>query len=153
MKAATANRLKASAEISSIAIRDCTNSIWLQRRDEARGNRRPLRCEQRQSAEIDRDDRERAEQGARIAPAQRVVTERVDRQRDHLFRQRRMHRVEHWLSRDLLQHLPRRRHVMHLVKIEFLGRGHADQHREMRREKQDHRDQAGVSRRNRGNRR
>ena len=35
MNAAIANRLKASAKISSIAIRDCTNSIWLKKASKA----------------------------------------------------------------------------------------------------------------------
>ena len=86
----------------------------------------------------------------RIAPAQRPVAERTDRQRDELFRQRRMHRVEHRLRHHGLEHLPRRRHVMHLVEIEFLRRGDADQHREMRENKDNSRDDGAAHHRLRG---
>ena len=103
--------------------------------EQARRNRRPLRREQRQAAQIHRDDGERSEQDARIAPAQRPVAERTDRQCDELLGERRMHRIEHRLWHHRLEHLPRSRHVMHFVEIEFLRRGDADQHREMRENK------------------
>ncbi len=44
--------------------------------DQRRRDRGPLRGKQREPAEIDRDDRERAEQRGGIAPAQRIVAER-----------------------------------------------------------------------------
>ena len=44
--------------------------------EQARGDRGPLRGEQREAAQIHRDDRKRSEQHARIAPAQRHVAER-----------------------------------------------------------------------------
>ena len=94
MNDATANRPKASAKISSIAIRDCTNSIWSKNAISAAATA-ALGREQRQAAEIHRDHRERTEQGRRIAPAQRGIAEAADRQRDHLLCQRRMHRIEH----------------------------------------------------------
>ena len=46
--------------------------------DQRRRDRGPLRREQRETAEIDRDDRERAEQCGRIAPAERIVAERCE---------------------------------------------------------------------------
>jgi hypothetical protein len=91
-----------------------------------------LRGKQRQAAQIHRNEGERSEQHGRITPAQRSVAQRTDRQRDELFGQRRMHRVEHRLRHHGLEHLPRRRDVMHLVEIEFLWSCDADEHREMR---------------------
>ena len=106
------------AECEDVEHRDARLHIehLVERRDQRRCDRGPLRSEQRETAEIDRDDRKRTEQRRRIAPAQRIVAEGCDRSRDQLFRQRRMHRIEHRLRRREAQHLPRRRHVMHLVE-------------------------------------
>ena len=138
------DREQAEGERENIQHRDprLHEQHLVEKGEQARCNRRPLRCEQRQAAQIHRDDGERSEQYARIAPAQRPVAERMDRQRDELLGERRMHRVEHRLWHYRLEHLPRRRHVMHLVEIEFLRRGDADQHREMRENKQHCRDDA-----------
>ncbi|MGY4485884.1 hypothetical protein ACVWWR_005075 [Bradyrhizobium sp. LM3.2] len=100
--------------------------------DQRAGDRRSLRGEQREAAQIGRDDRERPEQCRGIAPAQRVVAEARDRDRDQLLGQRRMHRIEHRLRHRRCQHLPRSRHVVHLVEDELLRRREADQQREMR---------------------
>ena len=106
--------------------------------DQRRGNRRPLRREQHEAAEIDRDDGERTEQRARVTPAKPIVAEATDRQRDELLGQRRMHRVEQRLRQHRIMHLPRRRHVMKFVEHEFVRRGEANQQRDMR-EHEDHR--------------
>ena len=100
--------------------------------EQGRRDRRALRREQREAAKIHRDDRKRSEQHARVAPAQRHVAEDPDRQSDQLLGQRRMHRIEHRARHHGFEHLPRRRHIMHFVEIEFFRRGHADQQRKMR---------------------
>ncbi len=91
-----------------------------------------MRREQRQPDQVNRDQRERTEQHSGIAPSQRAVAECVDRQRYELFGQRRMHQIEHRLRHHGFEHLPRRRHVMHFIEVEFFRRGHTDQQREMR---------------------
>ena len=87
------------------------------------GKRRPVTSEQHQPAEIHRDDRERPEQRARIAPAERHVAECANRPRHELLGQRRMHRVEQRARCARLEHLLRCRHIMHFVKGDFVGRG------------------------------
>ena len=140
------DREQAEGERKNIQHRDprLHEQHLVEKGEQAGRDRRPLRRKQRQTAQIHRDDGERSEQHGRIAPAQRPVAESTDRQRDELFCQRRMHRVEHRLRHHGLEHLPRRRHVMHLVEIEFLRRGDADQHREMRENKNDSRNDGAA---------
>ena len=64
MNAAMANRPKVSAKISSIAIRDCTNTIWLKKASRRGGERGALAANSARPHKIHRDDRERAEQHA-----------------------------------------------------------------------------------------
>ena len=89
----------------------------------------------------------------RVARGERPVPEGANRQRDQLFCQRRMHRIEHRLQHHRLQHLARGRHVMHFVEIEFFRRGDADQQDKMRGEKQDDGKYGASRSRNFGNRR
>ena len=94
-----------------------------------------MRAKQCQSAEIDGNDRERPEQHTGITPAERVIAEAFDRQRDELLCQWRVHRIEQrrrWLRR---QHLPCGGHVMHFVKIEFIWRADPDQKYKLRNDK------------------
>ena len=81
-------------------MRAITNSIWLKKAISAAAIAGACAAEQRKPAEIDRNNRERAEQRARIAPAERIVAEGANRQRDHLLCKRRMHRIEHRLRHD-----------------------------------------------------
>jgi hypothetical protein len=103
MNPAIANRPNASAEISSIAISGRT------------------------ATQIHRDNRDRSEQHARIAPAQRCIPKYLNRYRHQLFRQPLMHRIEHRASYDRLKHLPCGRHIMHFIELEFLRRRHVGQ--------------------------
>ena len=112
----------------------------VKQRDQRRGDRRLLRSKQRETAAIHRNDRKRSKQHARVAPADGIIAEHPDRERDQLFCQRWMHRIEHRRRRYGFKHLPRGRHIMHFVEIKFVRRGDADQKRDMRGEKQDHRD-------------
>jgi hypothetical protein len=90
------DRKQAEAEREDVEHRGARlhSEHLVEERDCRGGNRRRLSCKQREPAEIDRDHRKRAEQRARIAPAERVIAERPDRQRDQLLSQRRMHRIE-----------------------------------------------------------
>ena len=121
--------------------------------EQRRSDRRSLGREQGKPDQVNRDQRERAEQHGGIAPSQWTVAEHMDRQRDELFRQRRMHRIEHRLRHHGFEHLPRRRHVMHFVEIEFFRRGHADQQHEMRNDENDSRNDSCVCSRRTENRR
>jgi hypothetical protein len=98
-------------------------------------DRGALGGKQREPAEIHRDDRERTEQHARVAPAQRRIPEHPNRYRHQLLRKRRMHRVEHRARHDRLEHLPGGRHIMHFIEVEFVRCRHADQKRKVRGEK------------------
>ncbi len=89
------------------------------------------------SAGIRRRDRERSEQYAWVASAQRHIRECPDRQRHQLLCKRRMHRIEHRRRHDRLKHLPCGRHIMHFIEIEFFRCRHADQKREVRGEEDD----------------
>ena len=100
-------------------------------------DRRALAREQRQAAEIHRDNRKRAEQYAGIAPAQRHIPKGCDRQRYQLLCQWRMHRIEHRRRHLRLEHLARRRHIMHFIEIEFFRCRDADQKRDVSCEEQD----------------
>jgi hypothetical protein len=84
-----------------------------------------------------RDDRQRAEQHARVAPAERLIAEAPDRQCDQLLCQRRMHRIEDRRRHHRLEHLPRGRHIMHFIEVGFFRRGQSDQQGHMRGKKQD----------------
>jgi hypothetical protein len=44
-----------------------------------------------------------------------------DRQRHQLRCKRRIHRIEHRRRHDRLKHLPRGRHIMHFIEIDFSG--------------------------------
>jgi hypothetical protein len=116
-------------------------------------HRRPLCCKQREAAQIHRHDRQRSKQHARIAPTQWSIAKAADRQRDQLLCQRRMHRIELRRRRRGLQHLSRRRHVMHLIEVEFIRRRHTHEKRKMRREEQDDGNNGTRRGRKRGNRR
>ena len=83
------------------------------------------------SAGIRRRDRERSEQYAWVASAQRHIRECPDRQRHQLLCKRRMHRIEHRRRHDRIKHLPCGRHIMHFIEIEFFRCRHADQKREV----------------------
>ena len=109
-----------------------------------RGKRSALAREQHEPAEVHRHDRKRSEHNARIAPAERPIAKRADRQRHELLGERRMHRVEQRPGRSGLQHLLRRRHVVNFVEGDLFRRGQSDHQREMRRDEYRDRNQHNI---------
>ena len=67
-----AEQAEGEREDVEIAVRAITNSIWLKNAITLAAIA-ALASKQREAAEINRDDRKRAEQRATITPAQRVV--------------------------------------------------------------------------------
>jgi len=114
-----------------MAMRDCTNTIWL-RKVSAAGERGRLRAEQRKAAKINRDDGKRAEHDAGIAPAERVVAEHPDRGCHEFLGERRMHRVEQRLVRSFLDQLLGRRHIVHFIKGDLVRCRQPDHQQQMR---------------------
>jgi hypothetical protein len=131
MNAAIANRPK--GERKNIQHRDprLHEHHLVEKGEQGGRDRRPLARKQRQAAEIDRDNRKRSKQHARVTPAQGHVSEATDRKRDQLLRQWRMHRIEHRRRHHRLKHLACGRHIMHFVEIELVRCRYANQKHEM----------------------